>query len=131
MKFRATISIDYDDTIVYQDFPNTGTIKPNAKEVINRLYDEGHHILIWTCRAFERVQTAKDYLIECGVRFHLINENLPSNIEQYGGDTRKMSADIYIDDRQLGGIPDDWLEIEKMIRKDIIKAEAIRKAKNR
>ena len=131
MKFRATISIDYDDTIVYQDFPNSGTIKPNAKEVINRLYDEGHHILIWTCRAFDKVKTAKNYLIECGVRFHLINENLPSNIEQYGGDTRKMSADIYIDDRQLGGIPDDWLEIEKMIRKDIIKAEAIRKSKNR
>lgn len=131
MKFRATISIDYDDTIVYQDFPNSGTIKPNAKEVINKLYDEGHHILIWTCRAFENAKTAKRYLIECGVRFHLINENLPSNIEQYGGDTRKMSADIYIDDRQLGGIPDDWLEIEKMIRKDIIKAEAIRKAKNR
>jgi hypothetical protein len=60
-----------------------------------------------------------------------MNENLPSNIEKYGGDTRKMSADIYIDDRQLGGIPDDWLEIEKMIRKDIIKAEAITKAKNR
>jgi hypothetical protein len=131
MKFRATISIDYDDTIVYQDFPNSGTIKPNAKEVINRLYDEGHHILIWTCRSFENAKTAKKYLIECGIRFHLINENLPSNIEKYGGDTRKMSADIYIDDRQLGGIPDDWLEIEKMIRKDIIKAEAITKAKNR
>ena len=131
MKFRATISIDYDDTIVYQDFPNSGTIKPNAKEVINRLYDEGHHILIWTCRSFDRLETAKNYLIECGIRFHLMNENLPSNIEKYGGDTRKMSADIYIDDRQLGGIPDDWLEIEKIVRKDIIKSELIRKAKNR
>ena len=131
MDFRATISIDYDDTIVYQDFPNSGIIKPNAKEVINRLYDEGHHILIWTCRAFENAKMAKKYLIECGIRFHLMNENLPSNIEKYGGDTRKMSADIYIDDRQLGGIPNDWLEIERMIRKDIIKAEAIHKAKNR
>ena len=131
MDFRATISIDYDDTIVYQDFPNSGTIKPHAKEVINRLYDEGHHILIWTCRTLENAKTAKRYLIECGIRFHLINENLPSNIEKYGGDTRKMSADIYIDDRQLGGIPDDWLEIEKIIRKDIIKSEAIHKSKNR
>ncbi len=131
MKFRATISIDYDDTIVYQDFPNTGTIKPNAKEVINRLYDNGHHILIWTCRANENARTAKKYLIDCGVKFHLINENLPSNIEKYGGDTRKMSAHIYIDDRQLGGIPDDWLEIEKMVLKDIPKAEKIEKAKNR
>ena len=36
MEFKAIISIDYDDTIVYQDFPRSGTIKPNAKEVINR-----------------------------------------------------------------------------------------------
>jgi hypothetical protein len=129
--FRATISIDYDDTIVYQDFPNSGKIKPNAKEVINRFYDEGHHILIWTCRANERLEIAKKYLIECGIKFHLINENLPSNIEQYGGDTRKMSANIYIDDRQLGGIPDDWLEIERLLIKDIIKAEIIEKSKNR
>jgi hypothetical protein len=42
-----------------------------------------------------------------------------------------MSAHIYIDDRQLGGIPDDWLEIEKMILKDIPKAEMIEKSKNR
>ena len=131
MKFRATISIDYDDTIVYQDFPNSGKIKPNAKEVINRLYDDGHHILIWTCRSNDRLDTAKNYLIECGIKYHLINENLPNNIEQYGGDTRKMSAHIYIDDRQLGGIPEDWLEIEKMLIKDIVKAEIIEKSKNR
>ena len=131
MQFIATISIDYDDTIVYQDFPNSGTIKPNAKEVINRLYDDGHHILIWTCRAFDKLEIAKNYLIECGIKFHLINENLPNNIEQYGGDTRKMSAHIYIDDRQLGGIPDDWLEIERMVIKDIAKAKIIEKSKNR
>lgn len=129
--FRATISIDYDDTIVYQDFPNSGTIKPNAKEVINRLYNDGHHILIWTCRAKENLEIAKKYLIDCGVNYHLINHNLPSNIERYGSDTRKMSADIYIDDRQLGGIPEDWLEIERLVRLDIIKSEAIHKAKNR
>jgi hypothetical protein len=129
--FRATISIDYDDTIVYQDFPRSGTIKPNAKEVINRLYDEGHNILIWTCRAFERLETAKEYLNECGVKYHLINENLVNNIEKYGGDTRKMSAHIYIDDRQLGGIPNDWLVIEEMVRRDLVKAEIIENLKER
>ena len=131
MKFRATISIDYDDTIVYADYPNKGLIKTNAKEVINRLYEEGHHILIWTCRAREKAEIAKEYLIDCGVKFHLINENLPSNIEEYGGDTRKMSAHIYIDDKQLGGIPDDWTIIEQMIKKDLIKAQALEKAKNK
>ena len=131
MEFKATISIDYDDTIVYQDFPRSGTIKPNAKEVINRLYDEGHHILIWTCRAFDRLEIAKAYLNGCGVKYHVINENLQSNIDKYGGDTRKQSAHIYIDDRQLGGIPDDWLVIEEMVRKDIVKAEIIESLKDR
>lgn len=115
----AIISIDYDDTIVVADYPRAGIIKPHAKEVINRLYDAGHKILIWTCRAEERKTIAYDYLITNGVRFHLINENLPEVQELYGGDTRKMSADIYIDDKQLGGLPDSWLTIEKLIYKQL------------
>ena len=109
------ISIDYDDTIVDADYPNSGAIKPFAKEVINRLYDQGHYILIWTCRANDRLDVAKSYLDECGVKYHTINENLPHIIEQYNGDTRKQSADVYIDDKSLMGIP-TWLEIYNILQ---------------
>ena len=79
----AIISIDYDDTIVYADYPNIGTIKPHAREVINNLYNEGHFIIIWTCRSGEHEKMAAEYLRSIGVKFHHINENHPDNIVQY------------------------------------------------
>lgn len=116
----AIIVIDYDDTIVFQDYPRSGAIKPGAKDVINRLHSEGHKILIWTCRAGDRKEIAADYLTKEGVLFHTINENLDEVCAMYGGDTRKLSGDIYIDDKQLGGIPDDWELIYKIIKKQLI-----------
>ena len=31
-------------------------------------------------------------------------------------DCRKISADLYIDDKQLGGLP-DWIEIDRLVRR--------------
>lgn len=121
----AFISIDYDDTIVYQDFPNAGTIKPNAVKVINRLHEEGHQIMIWTCRVGERFDIAMNYLKEQGIKFHIANVNHPDIIAKFGEDTRKMFADIYIDDKQLGGIPDDWDVIYELIIKQLKTAKLI------
>jgi hypothetical protein len=83
------------------------------------LLNEGYKILIWTCRKDDRKDTAANYLREQGVRFHAINENLPEVIEFWGSDTRKLSADIYVDDKQLGGLPDDWALIYELIKKQI------------
>lgn len=115
----AIISIDYDDTIVYADYPNIGTIKPHAREVINNLYNEGHFIIIWTCRSGEHEAAATQYLIEMGVKFHHINENHPENIVQYDSDSRKIFADIYIDDKQLGGLPESWIDIDTQLREQL------------
>ena len=115
------ISIDYDDTIVHAAYPEVGFIKPHAAEVINRLYDAGHHIIIWTCRSGDHEQMAAMYLHDMGVKFHHINENHPDNIAQYDSDSRKIFADIYIDDKQLGGLPESWLEIETILTQQINK----------
>jgi hypothetical protein len=117
----AIISIDYDDTIVYADYPNIGTIKPHAREVINNLYNEGHFIIIWTCRSGHHEQMASMYLREMGVKFHHINENHPENIVQYDSDSRKIFADIYIDDKQLGGLPESWIDIDTQLREQLKK----------
>lgn len=115
----AIIAIDYDDTIVYANYPEVGTIKPFAGFVINELYNEGHTIIINTCRSGEHQQMAADYLTQCGVRFHHINENHPDNIAQYDSDSRKIFADVYIDDKQLGGLPDHWLTIDAVLREQL------------
>ena len=116
---KMIISIDYDDTIVYADYPNIGLIKPYAREVINQLYHEGHTIIINTCRSGEHEAAAAQYLIEKGVKFHYINENHPDCIALHDNDSRKIFADIYIDDKQLGGLPDTWIMIDTILRKQL------------
>jgi hypothetical protein len=117
----AIISIDYDDTIVVADYPNIGKIKPFAKDVINSLYEEGHTIIIWTCRSGKHEADAALYLATNGVKYHHINENHPDNVAQYDSDSRKIFADVYIDDKQLGGLPQHWLEIDFILRKQLKK----------
>jgi hydroxymethylpyrimidine pyrophosphatase-like HAD family hydrolase len=115
----AIISIDYDDTIVYADYPNIGVIKPFAALVINQLYSEGHTIIINTCRSGEHETAAAQYLTDKGVKFHHINENHPDNIAQYDSDSRKIFADVYIDDKQLGGLPDNWMTIYEVLHEQL------------
>lgn len=119
------IAIDFDGTIVEYDFPRIGELKPNAAKVMTRLYSEGHSIIIWTCRTsqnqFKDIDLSQPTIFDVwtflaikGIPFTTINHNCPGNSFQ---PSPKVYADIYIDDRQLGGIPDDWEDIYKLIKK--------------
>jgi hypothetical protein len=110
------IAIDFDGTIVYDKFPDIGEIKPNAKEIINQLYNEGNIIIIWTCRYSIHEYKAKIFLENNDIKFHYINMHVPELTEKYKNDTRKLSYDVLIDDKNLGGIPDDWNKIYLMIK---------------
>lgn len=110
------LAIDFDHTIADVDFPVIKGFKPNAKHYINLLYEEGFYISVWTCRSGMHKDAAEDFLNKEGVNFHCINENHPILIEHWG-ETRKLAADIYIDDKQLGGIPEDWALIYQLIHK--------------
>lgn len=108
--------IDADGTIWYNKYPEIGELKPNAKEIINKLYSEGHDIIINTCRAGIHEANCYYALEKFGIKYHYINSNLPKDIEFFKQDCRKISADLYIDDKQLGGIPNDWNEIYEIIQ---------------
>ena len=118
------LAIDFDGTIVEHKFPFIGEPKPNVVEVINRLYNEGHSIIIWTCRTsqndFKDVPNSEPTIFDVykflgrhKIPFTTINHNDPKNPFQ---PSPKVYADIYIDDKQLGGIPDDWEEIYELIQ---------------
>lgn len=108
------VAIDFDGTIVEDAYPEIGRLFYNAKEVINKLYDEGHDIIINTCRAGIFEGNVYTFLKDNGIKYSYINSNLPRDIEKFGQDCRKISADIYIDDKNIGGIP-TWLEIYEII----------------
>jgi predicted mannosyl-3-phosphoglycerate phosphatase (HAD superfamily) len=109
------IAIDFDGTIVEHKYPEIGELLPNAKEVINELYDLGYTIIIWTCRSNQNsssddLEKMVLFLKENGIKFNYVNKNEPF----IWGCKPKIYADIYIDDRGVFWEP-DWLKIRKRI----------------
>lgn len=109
------LAIDFDGTIVESKYPLIGKLKKDAKIYINLLYRQGHQIVINTCRSGVYQEEVKRFLEENKISFSYINENLPELIKRYKQDCRKISADIYIDDKCLMGLPKTWGEIYRLI----------------
>jgi len=110
------LAIDFDGTIAELSWPEVGELKKDADNYINRLYDEGHIIIINTCRSGKFEGLAQDFLEKNNIRYHYINSNYPKLIRKYKQDCRKISADIYIDDKCLMGLPDTWEKIYNLIQ---------------
>jgi hypothetical protein len=113
MRFPLIIAIDFDGTIADIDkFPNIARIRPGAKKYINKLYSQGHHIIIWTCRSDISLTDAIRFLNEQGVWFHSVNEHHEGLVRAFNNDTRKVAADVYVDDKGLWiteSLPHWWL----------------------
>ena len=108
------IAIDFDGTIVEDEFPKIGKLKPGAKEAIDSMMRMGHHVIIWTCRNDRHALSARRFLAVNGIAYHGFNESNPANVAKYGSDTRKVYADLYIDDKAINGLP-EWKEILQLV----------------
>ena len=107
------IAVDFDGTIVEHEYPKIGKPVPFAIEVLKKLQKEERHTLIlWTVREGDLLQEAVDYCSKNGVDFYAANKNYPD--EEVGDSPRKLMADIFIDDKNIGGLP-DWSVIYKAI----------------
>lgn len=95
------IAIDFDGCIAVERYPKIGPPIKGSKGTINRLYDEGHTIIIWTCRSGALQEEAIAWLNQQGYKWHHFNSSVPERIEFYGYDSRKIGCDIMIDDRCL------------------------------
>ncbi len=104
------IGVDFDGTIVQHEYPEIGPIKPGAKEALKAFKKAGHQIFIWTCRHGEEEREVRQFLLKNNIPFDTINTPIP------GSDlgTRKIYADIYIDDKGLR-FDDNWDELRKLI----------------
>lgn len=113
---QLTLAVDFDGTLVEEGFhPEIGPIRKNAKEVINKLHEDGHYIIIWTCRTLD-VDKVAEFLNQHQIKFHAINEEHPETMEKWGYSSRKIGASYYIDDRGIGGLP-SWNKIYKIINR--------------
>lgn len=116
---HCIIAVDFDETLANTKYPYIHSLKHNAKEVMQNWYDKNYLLLIHTCRAGEQLLEAENFLIRQGVKFHHINEQHPYLIHIFENDTRKLAADIYIDDKDVyaQSRPDfpNWLDIEQKV----------------
>lgn len=111
------IAIDFDGTLHTGAFPNIGEMALNAKECMQRLKNDGHYLIIWTCRCGDRQTEAINWLLEKGIPFDRINEHEPENLAKYETNARKVYAHLYVDDRQIGGLP-PWQDIYNYITEE-------------
>ncbi len=99
------LAIDFDGTICRGTYPAIDGLQPNALTYINALYEEGHYIIINTCRTGDQLLEAINWMLQQGIKFHRVNDNSPCNVAEHRDNSRKIFADIYVDDRNLGGFP--------------------------
>ena len=118
---QTILAIDFDGTIVEHDYPNIGELKEGVVEYINKLHEEGFYIIIWTVRDGLDLEDVKTFLKENSIHYDAINENSMWFLERLNEDPRfgkeyheprKIYADIYIDDKNLGKDgEEDWEDI--------------------
>lgn len=93
------IAVDFDGFLFEDEWPSIGLAKIQNIQAARMLKGIGHKLILWTCRTGKQLEEA---IVECtkyGIKFDAINSNLPEIIEKYGHDSRKITADLYLDDR--------------------------------
>lgn len=108
-----TIAVDFDGTIVEHKYPEIGKEKPFAIQTLRTLQQEGNRIILFTSREGELLDDAVAYCHKKGLDFFAVNSNQPADA-LFPRQTSKVIADVYIDDKNLGGLP-DWTDIYRMI----------------
>ena len=109
-----TIAVDFDGTIVEHRYPSIGKELPFAIETLKSLSDEGHKIILWTSREGKLLDEAIDFCRGRGLEFYSVNSVYPEGYMFKRDQSQKIVADVYIDDRNLGGLP-DWGTIYEMV----------------
>ena len=107
------IAVDFDGTIVEHAYPDIGETKLFAFETLKELQKRNCNLILWTFRAGKELEEAVEFCKKNGIEFYAINKNYPEE-EMSVEVSRKIDADIYIDDKNIGGFP-GWSEIWQML----------------
>ncbi|MDE5986694.1 MAG: hypothetical protein K2H16_05375 [Prevotella sp.] len=112
------IAIDFDGTIVTDKYPEIGEEQPFAIETLKMLIADKHQLILWTVREGKYLEDAVQWCKERGLEFWAVNRDYPEE-EREKNDiySRKLKVDMFIDDRNIGGLP-DWGTIYRMIKEN-------------
>lgn len=110
---RLIIAVDFDGTIVEDRYPRIGKTRIFAFETLKRLQEDGHRLILWTYRYGTTLDEAVAFCEENGITFYAVNKSFPGE-ELDNTKSRKINADLFIDDRNIGGVL-GWGEVYQII----------------
>lgn len=110
------IAVDFDGTIVEHKYPAIGKEMLFAFATLKALQQKGHKLILWTFRAGHTLTEAVEYCKKNGIEFYAVNKNYPEEIFDENI-SRKINADIFIDDRNVGGFL-GWSEVWQHLHPD-------------
>lgn len=112
------IAVDFDGTIVEHKYPEIGNEIPFATETLKMLIRDQHRLILWSVREGKLLEDAVNWCKERGVEFWAINRDYPEETTENNQHfSRKLKADLFIDDRNIGGLP-DWGTIYQMVKQN-------------
>lgn len=112
------IAVDFDGTIVEHRYPEIGKELPFAIDTLKALQRDGHRLILWSVREGRLLDEAVEFCRERGLEFYAVNRNYPEEKAGHDHFSRKLKADLFIDDRNLGGMM-DWGIIYRIVRERI------------
>lgn len=99
---KPTLAIDFDGTIVESKYPKIGKPMLFAFETLKKLQNEGYPLILWTYRSGKKLEEAVEFCNDNGIEFYAVNKSYPE--EEFDENiSRKIAADVFIDDRNVGG----------------------------
>lgn len=110
-----TIAVDFDGTIVEHRYPEIGKELPFATQTLRMLIEDRHKLILWSVREGKLLEEAVEWCRKRGVEFYAVNRDFPEeDLTKNQSFSRKLKADVWIDDRNIGGLP-DWGTIYQII----------------
>ena len=88
------IAVDYDGTLANGSEMNLNLISRLKAEQLR-----GSIVILWTCREGRSLREAVLALRRAGFTPNFVNCNAPQAVKAMGHDSRKVLADVYIDDK--------------------------------
>ena len=107
------IAVDFDGTIVEHQYPEIGKERLFAFQTLKELEKRGARLILWTFRTGTELDVAVEFCRKNGIEFYAVNKNYPEEVMDESV-SRKIDADIYIDDKNIGGFP-GWSEVWQII----------------
>lgn len=112
MSWPLIIAVDFDGTCVEAAFPEVGAEMPGASWTLRSLVADGHKLVLWTCREDHGedrwLSRAVAWFADRGIPLRSVNETHYDDMHPgvpKSSRGRKVHADLYVDDRNLGGFP--------------------------